>query len=89
MMLLRRAFATSHSAAGVCSPLASMRMSSTASTSRLAFEELTAGADEEQLEFMKEMVIQVDERDRVLGPITKKDCACAFVGCLIARLIDD
>lgn len=80
MMLLRRTIATSKSATSSCSPLAmaSMRMSSSAaSTSRLAFEELTAGADEEQLEFMKEMVIQVDERDRVLGPITKKDCACS------------
>ncbi|KAF1336543.1 Isopentenyl-diphosphate delta-isomerase, partial [Globisporangium splendens] len=49
------------------------RMSSTATAARRNFEDLTAGADAEQLEFMKEMVIQVDEQDRVLGPITKKD----------------
>jgi hypothetical protein len=39
-----------------------------------AYEQVTAGADVEQLEFMKEMIIQVDEQDNVIGPITKKDC---------------
>ncbi|KAH7470757.1 hypothetical protein PRIC1_003417 [Phytophthora ramorum] len=40
---------------------------------RVTFEELTAGADAEQLEFMKEQIVQVDEQDAVQGPISKKD----------------
>ncbi|KAJ8571208.1 hypothetical protein ON010_g5625 [Phytophthora cinnamomi] len=40
---------------------------------RLTFEELTAGADAEQLEFMKEQIVQVDEQDNIVGPISKKD----------------
>ncbi|KAE8979640.1 hypothetical protein PR003_g25399 [Phytophthora rubi] len=43
------------------------------SAGRVTFEELTAGADAEQLEFMKEQVVQVDELDNVVGPISKKD----------------
>lgn len=50
-------------------------------STRVGFEELTAGADPEQLEFMKEMIVQVDERDNVLGPITKKDGAKMLVVC--------
>ncbi|POM71381.1 Isopentenyl-diphosphate delta-isomerase [Phytophthora palmivora] len=40
---------------------------------RVTFEELTAGADVEQLEFMKEQIVQVNEQDSVVGPISKKD----------------
>lgn len=29
---------------------------------------------QEQLEFMKEIIIQVDEQDQIIGPISKKDC---------------
>ncbi|KAI9917668.1 hypothetical protein PsorP6_012401 [Peronosclerospora sorghi] len=43
------------------------------SAGRMAFDELTAGADADQLEFMKEQVVQVDELDNVIGPISKKD----------------
>ncbi|KAG7399365.1 isopentenyl-diphosphate delta-isomerase idi1 [Phytophthora boehmeriae] len=43
------------------------------SAGRVTFEELTAGADAEQLQFMKEQIVRVDERDAVLGPISKKD----------------
>ncbi|KAF4317149.1 hypothetical protein BBO99_00007829 [Phytophthora kernoviae] len=43
------------------------------SAGRVTFEELTAGADAEQLQFMKEQIVQVDEKDAVLGPISKKD----------------
>jgi hypothetical protein len=51
---------------------------------RVTFEELTAGADAEQLQFMKEQIVQVDERDNVVGPISKKDgkssrpCTCSM-----------
>lgn len=59
------------------SPLVGPAASSGArQSSRTTFEALTAGADAEQLEFMKEMIVQVDEHDTVLGPITKKDGAC-------------
>ncbi|EEY66594.1 isopentenyl pyrophosphate:dimethyllallyl pyrophosphate isomerase, putative [Phytophthora infestans T30-4] len=43
------------------------------SAGRVTFEELTAGADAEQLQFMKEQIVQVDEQDNVVGPISKKD----------------
>lgn len=43
---------------------------------RVTFEQLTAGADAEQLEFMKEQIVQVDELDNVVGPISKKDGTC-------------
>ncbi|DAZ98528.1 TPA: hypothetical protein N0F65_007027 [Lagenidium giganteum] len=49
------------------------RRSIAAAGARASFEDLTASADPEQLEFMQEMVIQVDEQDNVLGPMTKKD----------------
>lgn len=68
MHMLRHATARLHGAVRMSS-------SSSACANRLTFEDLTAGADEEQLEFMKEMVIQVDDQDRVIGPITKKDGA--------------
>jgi len=47
---------------------------------RMQFEELTAGADGSQLEFMKERIIQVDTRDQVVGPISKKDGAWRLEG---------
>ncbi|GLE03364.1 hypothetical protein PINS_up012254 [Pythium insidiosum] len=40
---------------------------------RASFEELTAGSDAEQLEFMKEMIIEVDAEDNAIGPVTKRD----------------
>ncbi|RMX65655.1 hypothetical protein DD238_006933 [Peronospora effusa] len=40
---------------------------------RVTFDEVTAGADVKQLEFMKEQIVQVDEQDYVVGPISKKD----------------
>ncbi|RLN97928.1 hypothetical protein BBJ28_00013335 [Nothophytophthora sp. Chile5] len=46
---------------------------STGMKGRVGFEELTADADAEQLQFMKEEIVQVDETDAVLGPISKKD----------------
>lgn len=52
---------------------AAVRNSAFSSAGRVTFEELTAGADAEQLEFMKEQVVQVDELDNVVGPISKKD----------------
>ncbi|TMW69499.1 hypothetical protein Poli38472_001655 [Pythium oligandrum] len=56
------------------SPTSKAAMSTTRGlASRASFEELTAGADSAQLEFMKEMIIQVDTQDNVIGPVTKKD----------------
>ena len=40
---------------------------------RLTFDEATAGADAKQLEFMKEQIVQVNEQDYIVGPISKKD----------------
>lgn len=57
-------------------------------TTSKTYEELTAEADQEQLEFMKEMVIQVDEQDNVVGPLSKKDGACACACFLVQWLVD-
>lgn len=43
------------------------------SLSRMTFEDLTVGANAEQLHLMKEKIVQVDEQDNVVGPISKKD----------------
>ncbi|CAI5710831.1 unnamed protein product [Peronospora destructor] len=40
---------------------------------RMTFDEVTAGADAKQLDFMNEQIVQVDEQDYVVGPISKKD----------------
>jgi hypothetical protein len=58
-------------------PTAATRRAMSAGVVRATFEDLTAGADDEQLAFMKEMIIQVDEADNVIGPVTKKDGALA------------
>uniref|UniRef100_A0AAV1VNB1 isopentenyl-diphosphate Delta-isomerase n=1 Tax=Peronospora matthiolae TaxID=2874970 RepID=A0AAV1VNB1_9STRA len=40
---------------------------------RATFEEITDKADSEQLELMKEQIVQVNEQDKVVGPISKKN----------------
>ncbi|CCI48049.1 unnamed protein product [Albugo candida] len=40
---------------------------------RSSFDEVIGNADTTQLQLMKEMCIQVDEKDNIIGPISKKD----------------
>ena len=40
---------------------------------RATFEEITEKADAEQLELMKEQIVQVNEQDKMVGPISKKN----------------
>lgn len=39
---------------------------------RLSFEKVVGNADMTQVRLMKERCIQVDEKDRVVGPVSKK-----------------
>ena len=40
---------------------------------RTTFEEMAVNADAEQLKLMEEQIVQVDEQDEIVGPISKKD----------------
>ncbi|KAJ0394488.1 hypothetical protein ATCC90586_009142 [Pythium insidiosum] len=62
-----------HSARRMTARAAHLRAMSGSPLRRASFEELTAGSDAEQLEFMKEMIIEVDAKDNVVGPVTKRD----------------
>lgn len=46
---------------------------SVANMMRSSFDEVIGNADTTQLQLMKEMCIQVDEKDNIIGPISKKD----------------
>ncbi|CAI5724779.1 unnamed protein product [Hyaloperonospora brassicae] len=47
--------------------------SATRMLSRVTFEEMAVNADAEQLKLMEEQIVQVDEQDEIVGPISKKD----------------